>query len=360
LEEPFVDMPGRSAAAERVMSERFDVCIVGLGPAGAATAARLADLGIGAIVLERLPAKKPWGGESFTGAIRGPLTALGMWKRFLSAEPVAGYEQRCAWGEAGTADSIFNVHGNAWHVDRDRFNVDLRAAVEERSIPLLCYESLDRLKRDGDGWHITLDARRTVSARYLVDATGRAGAVGRRLGVRPRIHDRLVALTALVPRNSAFDHAMVISTAHDGWWYAAPVPRGHVLAYFTDSDLAPRHLPRSMQIVPANSAFTETPSRDGWLVVGDACAAHDPLCGWGVHRALANGIRAADAIGFYLESGDASRLDAYDRHCRDQFDAYRIGLAQHYSYERRFAASPFWQRRLDDSRVSAVLRDPTH
>jgi flavin-dependent dehydrogenase len=342
------------------VSGRCDVCVFGLGPAGAATAARLADLGLAPVVLERPPARKPWGGESFTGAIRVPLMTLGLWQRFCAAGHVAGYEQRSAWGEAGTADSIFNPHGNAWHVDRDRFDADLRAAVEDRGIAIRRYASLDNLTRDGDLWHVALDGRGTIAAPYLVDATGRAGAVARRLGVRPRIHDRLVALTALVPRNPAFDHAMVVSTAADGWWYAAPVPQGHVLAYFTDSDLAPRQLARSMRIVPANSAFTATRGRDGWLAVGDACAAHDPLCGWGVHRALANGIRAADAIGLYLRDGDASRLDGYDRHCREQFDAYLAGLAEHYAYERRFAASPFWQRRLDNSNGATVQEDRIH
>ena len=238
---------------------------------------------------QRPPARKPWGGESFTGAIRTPLTTLGLWDRFCAAGHVTGYEQRSAWGEAGIADSIFSAYGNAWHVDRDRFDDDLRAAVVERGVAIVRYASLDTLQRDGDGaeWRIELDGRRRIAARYLVDATGRAGAVARRLGVRPQLHDRLVAFTALVPRNPAFDHAMVISTASDGWWYAAPVPRGHVLAYFTDSDLAPRQFgARSMQVVPANSAFTPARGRDGWLPVGDACAAHDPLCGWGVHRAL--------------------------------------------------------------------------
>jgi flavin-dependent dehydrogenase len=341
------------------MSERFDVCVFGLGPAGAATAARLADLGISVTVLERAPTRKAWGGETFTGAIRGPLTTLGMWEAFCSANPVAGYEQRTAWGEAGVADSIFNAQGNAWHVDRHRFNRDLRIAVEKRDVPLLQYSSLDNLTRSGDGWHIGIDGR-AVTARYLVDATGRSGAIARRLGARPRIYDRLVALTALLPRNSAFDHAMLISAAPDGWWYAAPVPQGHVLAYFTDSDLTPRQLVRSMQIVPANSAFTQTRSREGWLSVGDACAAHDPLCGWGVHRALANGIRAAEAIATYLKCGDCSPLEDYDRHCRDQFDAYLIGLAKHYSLEHRFAGSPFWLRRLGNSKALRVSSDRTH
>jgi flavin-dependent dehydrogenase len=345
------------------VSERYDVCVFGLGPAGAATAARLADLGVAAIVLERPPARKPWGGESFAGAIRTPLTTLGLWDRFCAAGPVTGYEQRSAWGETGIADSIFSAHGNAWHVDRDRFDDDLRAAVVDRGIAIVRYTGLDALQRDGGGWRIELDGHRRIGARYVVDATGRAGVVARRLGVRPQLHDRLVAFTALVPRNPAFDHAMVISSASDGWWYAAPVPRGHVLAYFTDSDLArqlARPLQRSMQIVPANSAFTQARSRDGWLPVGDACAAHDPLCGWGVHRALSNGIVAADAISRYLRDGEASRLDDYDRHCRDQFDAYLAGLAEHYAFERRFAASPFWQRRLSNRGEAALRSERVH
>ena len=343
------------------MSERYDVCVFGLGPAGAATAARLADLGVAAIVLERPAARKPWGGESFSGAIRVPLATLGLWERFCGAGHVAGYEQRSAWGEAGIADSIFNPHGHLWHVDRDRFDDDLRSAVQERGVPVRRYASLDGLERAGDGWRIAFDAGGTIAARYVVDATGRAGAVARRLGARPQLHDRLVGLTAQVPRNSAFDHAMVISTAADGWWYAAPVPQGHVLAYFTDSDLVPQQLlARSMRVVPANSAFTQTRGRDGWLAVGDACAAHDPLCGWGVHRALANGIRAADAISHYLRDRDASLLDGYDRHCRDQFDAYLIGLAEHYAFERRFAALPFWQRRLSKHTEAPVGSERVH
>jgi flavin-dependent dehydrogenase len=342
------------------VSASYDVCVFGLGPAGAATAARLADLGFAAVVLERPPARKSWGGESFTGAIRVPLTTLGVWQRFCAAGYVAGFEQRSAWGEAGTADSIFHPYGNSWHVDRDRFDADLCAAVAERGIAIHRYTSLDDLRRDGDDWRIAIDGSRAFATRYLVDATGRAGAIARRLGVRPRLHDRLVALTALVPRNAAFDHAMAIATAADGWWYAAPVPQGHVLAYFTDSDLVPQRLARWMRIVPANSAFTSSRGRDGWLAVGDACAAHDPLCGWGVHRALANGIRAGDAIALYLRSGDAAALDAYDRHCRDQFDAYLAGLAEHYAFERRFAASPFWQRRLSKSTAISGQSEPIH
>jgi flavin-dependent dehydrogenase len=330
------------------MKKKADICIFGSGPAGAATAIRLADLGVSPIVFDRPSPKKRWGGESFTGAIRQPLRTLGLWEDFCAARHVAGYEQRTAWGGPSlTTDSINSPYGNLWHVDRDRFDGDLRKAVQARGIPIIHYASLDAVQRQDNAWHLAFDGGYEISARYLVDATGRSCAIARKLGVRPRLYDHLLAFAALVPRNQKpeFDHAMVIESMPRGWWYAAPVPQGHVLAFFTDADLAPRELARSMRTVPANSAFTECNNGQSWLAVGDACAAHDPLCGSGVLRALSNGILAADAMASYLKTANASLLDDYQQHCRRQFAQYLAGLTKHYSYEQRWAAFPFWERR---------------
>jgi flavin-dependent dehydrogenase len=117
--------------------------VFGAGPAGTSVAMRLADLGVAAIVLDRPPKTKPWGGESFTGAIRQPLSALGLWEDFRAAGYVAGYEQRTAWGAGSWIQStIFRHHGNLWHVDRNRFDNDLREAVRQRGISILAYRSL--------------------------------------------------------------------------------------------------------------------------------------------------------------------------------------------------------------------------
>ncbi|HEX7138305.1 MAG TPA: FAD-dependent monooxygenase [Vicinamibacterales bacterium] len=332
------------------MKDRFDVCVFGAGPAGMATAARLADLGLAVIVLDRPPRKLQWRGESFTGAIRQPLQRLGLWETFCAAGHVAGYEQRAAWGgPAWDKSSVLNVEGNLWHVDRDRFDSDLRGAVRERGVPILNYRNLGTLTEREDGWLLRPDDRPQVSCRFLVDATGRASAIARRLGATPRVYDRLIAYTALLPRNENpdFDHTMVIETTRDGWWYAAPVPQGHVLAFFTDADLAPRELGGFMRAVPAHSSFTQPETCGRWLTAGDACAAHDPLCGWGVYRAMSNGILAAEAISSFLRDSDASLLQLYHQHCRKQFESYLEGLTKHYSHERRFPAAPFWQRRSE-------------
>jgi flavin-dependent dehydrogenase len=320
--------------------------VFGAGPAGAAVALRLAEFGHSVVTLERPAAGAGWGGESFGGAIRGPLSALGLWEDFLLAQPIAGYEQRIDWGEVGVADSMLQPHGHSWHVDRSRFDQDLRTALNRRGLPILVCRQLNTVVRSGDGWRVQFDDHGDIFARRLVDATGRTRALARRLGVKPSVHDRLVALVSLVPRNPAFENAMAIGAAREGWWYAAPTPQGHVLAYFTDSDLTPPDLARRMRVVAANSTFAQGRAEDGWLTVGDACASHDPLCGWGVCRALENGVSAADAIRLDLDQDDGSALEAYQRFCRDQFDAYLDGLAERYGYEGRWPDAPFWRRRI--------------
>jgi hypothetical protein len=79
--------------------------------------------------------------------------------------------------------------------------------------------------------------------------------------------------------------------------------------------------------------------------VGDACTAHDPLCGWGVYRPLQNGILSAEAIRKFLVDLDHSFLESYRVHCQEQFAECLAGLKDHYALERRWPDSPFWARR---------------
>jgi flavin-dependent dehydrogenase len=275
--------------------------------------------------------------------------ALGLWKQFYAAGHVAGYEQRVSWGgPSWTTSSLFACHGHLWHVNRARFDADLRNAAQQQGVPIRTYRRIQALQREDAEWCIGCDQDTELRAKYVVDATGRSRAIARRLGVRPRTDDRLIAFTAVVARNPnpEFAHAMLLESTPQGWWYAAPVPQGHVLAFFTDADLRPREFMRGMQIVAANSSFAQAATEEGWVTVGDACAAHDPLCGWGVCRAMANGILAADAIDRYVRTADASGLEKYRRHCCCQYDDYRKGLADHYAYEQRWCSFPFWVRRI--------------
>jgi len=330
------------------IGSRFDVCVIGAGPAGLAAASRLVDNGRDVLVLDRAAPRSRWGGETFTSAIRGPLSELGCWEAFERAGHVAGYERQCAWGgEPQAENALFQPQGPLWHVDRDRFDADLRRAVHQCGAVFESYRKLEDVRLDDGRWRVALDGGRVTQARYLVDATGRHRTLSRRLGARIEFHDRLVGLTAKVARDrtAAEIRSMLLQATPFGWWYGAPVPDGHVLVLFTDADLAPSQLRHRLRPAAANSAFTDTEGAPGWLAVGDACASHDPLCGWGVHRALANGLLAGDAIAETLATGVSAPVVTYRRHCREQYDRYLRGLTHWYSLERRWPAAPFWARR---------------
>jgi flavin-dependent dehydrogenase len=330
----------------------FDVCVFGAGPAGVATAIRLADAGASVVILDRPVPDPPWVGETFSNAIRTPLAQLGLWDRFAAAGHGRGYEIRSVWGAPQMVgqNALFDPQGARWHVDRARFDRDLREEAVRRGCALRLYARLGSVRRENDRWTIALgDGARALRARFLVDATGRRCVLGRRLGARHRRFDRLVALVARVARNAdaAYAHAIVVEAQQNGWWYASPVPHGHALAYLTDHDLVPAGAAAraGLRIVAADSALIDPGPQTHWLAAGDAYAAHDPLCGWGVTRALRNGVHAADAIREFFERGTSSPLDAYHAARRAEFDDYLDGLVRHYSREERWAASPFWTRR---------------
>ena len=332
----------------RSADQRYDVCVLGAGPAGLAVASRLMDKGLEVLVLDRTARQDRWGGETFTDAIQSVLAEIGGWETFEQAQHVRGYERQCAWGGEPLVDNtLFRPNGGLWHVNRERFDDDLRAVVRKQGASIESYRKLTSVRKHLGSWSVALDQRRELSAKYLVDATGRRRTLGRLLGARINRHDRLIGLAAKVAFGQASVRipSMLLQSAPFGWWYGAPTPDGHVLVLFTDADLAPRELRRGLRPTAANSVFTDTDGADGWLAVGDACASHDPLCGWGVHRALTNGLLAGDAIAALLASGSSSPIAEYRRHCRDQYDRYLEGLGHRYALERRWSTAPFWERR---------------
>ena len=82
----------------------------------------------------------------------------------------------------------------------------------------------------------------------------------------------------------------------------------------------------------------------GWLAVGDAALACDPLSSQGLLNALYSGRMAAAAIRRAL-IGDSGALDDYTRAMVGVAAAYRANLAAWYAMEARWPDRPFWARR---------------
>jgi flavin-dependent dehydrogenase len=371
--------PGPLDQGFGVRPREVDVVVLGGGPAGIATALALTRLGRSVAVLERSAYHTTRVGETLPPEVRLPLLALGVWERFLASGPVASPGTVSFWGgpEPAEEDFLFNPYGNGWHVDRVAFDVMLARALMDSGGSVLDSARLASCIRAApSSWELVADVRggsARFRARLLVDATGRAATLARRLGSRRVVHDCLVGLVSYQPPRVGGDDAdrrALVEAVEDGWWYTAPLQGGRrVAAFMTDSDLLPRgrgllsafwrdrlaaapatasRLAARHSVPPrarrADSSRLDVAAGGDWLAVGDAAAAVDPLSSQGVYRALVSGIEAARAAAGRLD-GDRAALGEYASGLELNYRDYLARRRVHYGRERRWPESPFWRRR---------------
>jgi flavin-dependent dehydrogenase len=366
-------MLGQALRAAAAMTRiAADVVIAGAGPAGATAALCLARRGSSVVLVDPLLDVAVRVGETLPPMTRELLTRLGVWERFAGAGHRPAYAIRSAWGSAEPADQdyIFHPHGNGWHVDRRAFDRMLVQAAVDAGARLI-RGTVGQASRKGDGWAIEAGGL-AVGARHVVDATGRAARVARRLGARRLALDRLIGIVARLPperTTAAVEGATLVEAVPDGWWYSARTPDDRLLlAYMTDADLwvcsarrrdalaaklerAPltrarvRGAPDARtRVVAAGSAQLRPAAGQGWLAAGDAAMAVDPLSGNGVCLALESGMRVAAAISGERE-GDELANEHYAAHVLRAFSAYESAWRWFYRSEKRFSSCEFWRRR---------------
>jgi flavin-dependent dehydrogenase len=107
---------------------------------------------------------------------------------------------------------------------------------------------------------------------------------------------------------------------------------------------SPRAADGTSAIRAANTFRLDPPVGPGWLAVGDAAAAVDPLSSRGIARGLGAGIAAARAIDSHL-TGEVDALEEYASDLTAEFDVYLVERTATYRQEVRWSESDFWRRR---------------
>jgi flavin-dependent dehydrogenase len=318
-------------------------------------------------------------GETLPPEVRLPLEQLDVWAAFLKAGHSLAHGICACWGhnEPGYNDFITNPYGPGWHVDRRCFDANLAAVAAARGIDLFCSTRFIKCERCSAGYAIQARNSREIlalQAGLVVDATGRRSALAGALGVKKLMFDQLVGVYGFfwAAKQPLMDTFTLIEAGAEGWWYSAPLPDGRLaVAFMSDSDIVsakklgqPENWLTCLQqtdqtrtrlarldftgerlrVYPAQSFRLEVLSGAGWLAVGDAACAYDPLSGQGVCQALHSGLAAAQAITTFWQ-GDKEALLAYAARLAKQFQQYLLTRRDYYALERRWPRSIFWQRR---------------
>lgn len=326
----------------------FEAIVAGGGPAGAAAARWLALAGRRVLVLDHAgKGQEEKIGESLPGAARPLLRDLGLLPFFERSIPEPHPGNLSDWDGEGlvATDFLRDPHGHGWHLDRPRFDRELRAAMREAGAAEW-RQRLETLERRGGRWRVETDEGE-AEAPWLIDATGRAGVAVRRIGLVRRREEARVAVYAFAGAPRAGDARTVVERVETGWWYTAPLPRARRVASFHTSPAegqrllrdegafvaglaATRHLRRHCppeldwsrpRATDAGGSRLETFTGDGWLAVGDAALAFDPISSQGLFNALYTGLRGAQAINAAL-AGDPRPLAAYAPTLENVWSAY--------------------------------------
>jgi flavin-dependent dehydrogenase len=365
-------------------SPPVDVVVIGGGPAGSSIGRLLAQWGHSVVILSRESPRARGLAESIPPSTRKLLSQIGA----LDAVELAGFYRTRGntvwWASRDPRVETFgsSTEAEGYQVFRPEFDrvllenaatagADVRSNARVFSVAFADDEATVEYGEARD--------RSTIACRIVVDASGRAGIVGRRFRV-PQPGHRMFALVGVWTRQDRWDlpdetHT-VVETYRDGWAWSVPVSAnerhvGAMVGSATPQDGNPRALADAYQAEIANtkqlagrlggaslqrvwacdaSLYCATRfAGPRFLLAGDAGSFIDPLSSFGVKKALASAWLGAIVVHTRLAHADRETLASdffsdwerrvYATHLKRSRDFARAACAEH--------PSAFWTSRAD-------------
>lgn len=360
-------------------NSNYDAVVIGGGPAGSSYAMTLARLGRSVLLLEREQFPRFHIGESLLTYTADVLDQLGVLDRMCDAGFVVkrgieltGHEgtfRRLQLGKVGEG-----LRGWTLHVERSEFDKILfDAAAETPGVTALQKARVTRLLNSGEritGVRYEYDgAEHESSARFVIDASGRAGVIARGLDLRKSDdHLKMAAVFKHLggldeSKNPATEGDIQLGLHADGWVWAIPIRAdtisigcvvpAEILRASRPEEVWQEHLsrvPRILQRIEGTTVVREltgennfeyhcdTLAGPGYFLIGDAGSFTDPVFSGGVLLALTTGRRAAEETAKCL-AGETDEAEAAERYQ----NFYKTGYETYYRliravYDNRYAS----------------------
>ncbi len=366
-----------------------DVVVVGGGPAGAAAATMLVRKGWRVRLYERDRFPREHVGESLLPASMPVLAELGVLPAVEAEGFLPKYGATMVWGRdpdpwSWSFAESSPRYPHAFQVVRARFDeillrnaaangVDVREGHRVLAAEAGPAGATLRVE-DGDG------AEHATRARFVVDASGQAGLIGRARGLREADpFFRNLAVYGYFEGGSRLPapdtNNIFIESIEDGWLWAIPLHTGVVSTgvvvdsavgreriaelgadrFFRERVAGGPHTAALLKgatltgpptIVRDWSYASSELAGEGFVLAGDAACFVDPLFSSGVHLALSSGVLAAAYVTSALKDPQLGRAAAavYEEQYRQQYHHFRE-MARLFYASNRTVDSYFWEAR---------------
>lgn len=356
-------------------SQEQDIAIIGGGPAGAICALLLARAGA-RVALVHWSGYAPGGIELVSGRARHLIEQHAP-NFFQTAVPgIEINETISLWDtpQPVAFNAIFNPWGAGVAVERPWLDRALRVLACSAGVAEVADGKVVAVERQDNQWRLIVRSSAAASwtettsdktesdmySRFLVLATGRVGAPF--LNRAPVSEPSRIALTTSLQAHGVPGHALYIEAASNGWWYALPALDG---GYFAGFCIAREELrrrqgrlkefffrelestrllsslkmdmmsPQPISGRTADASQFANAAGDGWIAMGDAAYAPDPLSGMGIELAIESaqlGARALlDALQRTTERSAFAVLRGYEDVIRRRANLHEKAGVSHYA-----------------------------
>jgi flavin-dependent dehydrogenase len=333
------------------MADKYDVVVVGAGPAGASAAGITAAGGLSTLLIEREAVPRFHVGESLMPEVYWPLQRLGIVDRVREMGfQTKGSVQFVTHNGKESEPFYFRQHDDressqTWQVERGDFDKMLFDRASELGADCVDQTRLIDVLFEGDqavGVRVK-DAegnQREIACKVIIDGTGQQSMIANRLNlkvVNPKLKKAAIwgyyRDAVRDPGENAGATIVLQTETKDCWFWFIPQSRGitsigcvgdheYLLkgrgtpeeVYSEELDRCPGLTRRmigatrtgDLKVAKEFSYTTKQHAGPGWVLVGDAFGFLDPVYSSGVYFALETGIRAGDAVVAGFEKNDLS------------------------------------------------------